>query len=907
LISVASASSNDEAAGRRLDRVGERLLVWLPAAVAAAAVVAYLTVHRRLVLTPGGELLAALASGEWLAEAGPHATFVLLLLPPAAMLLVLTAAVWRWSLLYDHRPTLRLLATLVVTSATLTVLQIALGAAGILRPDTLAVTAGGLAAALFVVDRARRATGRTVPRSSRRRRMLGAGPLSGIASRLGLAPPTPLGLALGALVAASWLGLTAVGALAPPWGWDTLVYHLTDVFWFAQTGSLESFPHPAHQFHFPKVAELHALWFYLLAGGGADAWRVTGIAVLPLSLTAGVAVRAAGELLGLRSALAWLAPATMLVPLALIQPLAGYADVAFTAFLLAGFAFLLAATRRGHTADWALAALACGLALGCKLSFLYLSLPLILLLVRRPAKLRFSVAALARLAVCALLFAVGCGFWLLPNLLRTGNPFHPIAVGAGGHTLLEGPVALVVEDSNRQRYTDSLAGWLLYPLGERFRGDIAYSPDNGFGPQFAAAWLALPFAVVLAARRRRRLLTRALLAAPATLIAWLAFSPWEHPRYALTACGFALLGLAAVEEAAAAGPAASPAARVLLRAAIVVALLFAAPAGLLAAAPDLPHVAARWKAGDWQPIDLYPHVYGPAGSAFNWLSEHGGDGITVSFDQPTFVAPLFGWHGRSRVVYAASPAERGIDGLPVAGSSRGWRRFLDRERVDWLVVWREWWEERPRATVRQRWIADHPEGFDEVAAFGETGRILSPRAVAPGPADLAARPLDELAAAGSWVLEYATGATGEVTVDPAGGLRFDYQFLTQRPDYIDLRLDLVEGDWPPNGRLAFTLDGPSGSPLLWVYLKEADSRRNCRFRIAPRLPVDGPREVLIDLDRPQARTPGFAVRRTASVHLVLDDGGSTRASRGSFRLDDFRLEPAAGAPPARRSTLMEGP
>ena len=125
------------------------------------------------------------------------------------------------------------------------------------------------------------------------------------------------------------------------------------------------------------------------------------------------------------------------------------------------------------------------------------------------------------------------------------------------------------------------------------------------------------------------------------------------------------------------------------------ALLFAAPAGLLAAGADLPQVVERWRTGDWQPTDIYPQLYGPAGSAFNWISEHGGAGTTVSFDAPTFVAPLFGWHGRNRVVYAASLGDHDLDGLPIAASSRSWQRFLERERVDWLVIWRDWWETEP--------------------------------------------------------------------------------------------------------------------------------------------------------------------------------------------------------------------
>ena len=63
-MSIAAIATTGEAAPeRRLGRVVDRLLVWLPTLTAVAAVAAYLTIHRELVQRPGGELLAALAAG----------------------------------------------------------------------------------------------------------------------------------------------------------------------------------------------------------------------------------------------------------------------------------------------------------------------------------------------------------------------------------------------------------------------------------------------------------------------------------------------------------------------------------------------------------------------------------------------------------------------------------------------------------------------------------------------------------------------------------------------------------------------------------------------------------------------------------------------------------------------------
>ncbi len=875
------------------ERRGERLLVWLPVGAAPIVVAAYLATHRELVLAPGRELARVLAAGAWSPGYGVVASFALLLLPGALLLAALAAAIWPWTRLYDQRPTLRLLATAVVTSAVVVALQIALGSAGLLQPGPLAVVSLGGVLCLGLATRLHRRSRRP---PGRRRPV--AGPLSGgltarWAARLDLAPPTRLGLALGSLTAAAWLALLVIAALVPPWGWDALVYHLADVFQFAQSGTLEPFGHPLHQFRFPKVAELHALWFYLLAGSGADAWRITGVALLPLALTAGVAVRAAAEVLGLRAALPWLAPAMMLTPLLLVQPVAGYIDLAFAAFALAAFAFLLAAVSRRRVADWAFAGLACGLALGTKPTFVYMGLPLLALLTARPLRALLDRRALAWLPLVAALLAAGCGYWLLPALLRTGNPFHPVAVKVAGRTLLDGPVMLDTNDSHRQRFVGSLAGWATYPFAERHRGEISYSPDNGFGPQFAGACVALPFALLLAFRQRRRLLLRALLMVPATLAVWLALSPWEHPRYALAACGMALLALAAIEEAVASGVASFPGARALLRTALVAALLFALPAGLLAAAPELPRVAAAWRGGNWSPQDYYPIAYGPAGSAFNWLSRNGGPETTVTFDRPIFVGPLFGWHGRNRVVYAASQADLGADGYLVAGSYRSWRRFLVREAVDWVVVWRPWWQEAARPSVRERWLGAHGDDFTELAAFGDAVRILAPLPGAAASAE-SGRPDTELSRAALWRLEYATGARASVTPDPSGGLRIDYRFLSPDPDYLDLRFDLEESDWPPAARLGFRLETPGGSPLLFVYLKEADPRRSCRFRIRERPPATESQQVWLDLARPERCSPDFRSRRVASVHLVLDDEAASRPSTGSFRIFDFRLETGGG-------------
>ena len=181
---------------------------------------------------------------------------------PALTALALFAAAWLHCGAYDERPTLRLLAALVGTSALIVVLQVALALMGLLRPKPLFVLSWVVAAA---------GTGVWMYRGGRFRAAFPA-----------IARPTLLGAVLGVLTALAYGAVLFVGVLVPPYGWDSLVYHLTDVFQFAQKGTLEVFGFPGRNLYYPQVGELHSLFAYLLSGAGPDSYRLTGIALLPL-------------------------------------------------------------------------------------------------------------------------------------------------------------------------------------------------------------------------------------------------------------------------------------------------------------------------------------------------------------------------------------------------------------------------------------------------------------------------------------------------------------------------------------------------------------------------------------------------------------------------------------------------
>ncbi len=783
---------------------------------------------------------------------------------PSIGLLAVFLAVWPWTSLYDRRPTVRLLATLVMTSGVQVGLQIVLGAFGVLAAESLWVATGCLALTSILVWSLR------------------AGSSDGWWPRL--ARPTLLGSLLGTLCAATYAGLFAAAALIPPYGWDTLVYHLTDVFHIAQTGALEPFAHPSIQYSFPLVGELHSSWFYLLSGAREASWRLVGVALIPLALMAGVATRATAEALGFERTRHWLLPATLLAPLFLIQPLAGYVDGVFAALVLAAFAFAVLAARDERPGHLAFVALASGLALGTKLTFVYFCLPILLVLAVPPVWRALAERPVAWIGSLLLLFAVGCGFWLTRNTLRHGNPLFPLEVRVGSVSLLPGPAAVRPGAGDRQRFVGSAAGWLAYPFGESYRGRIQYSVDNGLGPLFAAGLVLSPFALIAAGRRRDWLLARALAALPLTLILWFAVSPFEHPRYVLAGVAFALLTLASVVEQLERAPLR------IAQAALVLGVLFSAVVGLLNAAPELPQVVDRWRAESWSAEDFYLMQYGAAGEAFNWLASTPAHGSTLSFDRGLFVAPLFGWHGRNRVVYAAGPGDPEKGAAHFVATSADWRRYLREEEVDWFVVWRDGWLEQPELSIPERWLASSAEDFELVAEFARYASIFRTVEGIGVEADTPTGPsLDELSVADRWVLEFSDGAEGRPVADPAGGVRIDYRFTTTDNDYLDLRFDLSESGWPSTAELAFDLEAEPTAAALYIYLKEADPRQQCRFRVdlSTRRPSAG---VRLDLGAPEARTSDFDPERVAELHLVLDDQVDAQAFGGTIRVSDFRLE-----------------
>src|SRR5262249_5361999 len=150
------------------------------------------------------------------------------------------------------------------------------------------------------------------------------------------------------------------------------------------------------------------------------------------------------------------------------QPLSGYVDIVFAAFTLGAFAFALLAIENGRTSDVAFCALSSGLAMGVKISFIYFSGPVILLLLASAAWRGVGAGSVVRiagrLALIGLLFVAGCGYWLGRNLIQTGNPIFPSSVKIAGRTLLEGPSEIVGSKRQQGWFVPDTASWARYPF-----------------------------------------------------------------------------------------------------------------------------------------------------------------------------------------------------------------------------------------------------------------------------------------------------------------------------------------------------------------------------------------------------------------------------------------------------------
>lgn len=339
-----------------------------------------------------------------------------------------------------------------------------------------------------------------------RREILAAGELGRLGiSRLGdgwrkLTPPKRF-------VVLAWLvllGMAVLQALAPPWDYDGLMYHLQGPRLFLEAGRVLFLPEN-WQANGPFTVEM---LFSLGLSLGSDTFAKlvhTTFAVLLVFSTFALGRRSLG------SAAGWISLALMAgVPLYSFWASLAYADMAWALYQTLMLICLLRWEENHHRGSLVLAGLFAGLAAGCK----YLGLSAVaiggLWLVWKLRGQAWRDAARS----AALYFAVAVAVaspWYLKNLVMAGNPVFPFLFGGQawdearlqllmeylgsfgtGHSALDYlmlPWNLFTQSSSFGTFMRALEVpnvlfvlALLYPIGRRTRGadSIAVFAAGGF-------------------------------------------------------------------------------------------------------------------------------------------------------------------------------------------------------------------------------------------------------------------------------------------------------------------------------------------------------------------------------------------------------------------------------------------
>ena len=247
----------------------------------------------------------------------------------------------------------------------------------------------------------------------------------------------------------------------PPFVWDSLSYHLTNIAHWIQVGRIETFDIPVTRIYNPANYEVLASWFTVFLHHDT----LVEAAGLPAYLLAMVAVYASARGLSRSRTASMLgALAYASTPAVILAATGTKNDIHLSAYYLTALALVIDLSVRRPAAGGAsslnrltLLLLVFMLALGTKTYILHLlpGLVVIPLLVRRGpdggsnmiAHLRMARRELASKERAGRILLIGmiasalflAGFWNIRNWLATGNPFYPYDVLLAGNTVFAGP------------------------------------------------------------------------------------------------------------------------------------------------------------------------------------------------------------------------------------------------------------------------------------------------------------------------------------------------------------------------------------------------------------------------------------------------------------------------------------
>jgi hypothetical protein len=320
-----------------------------------------------------------------------------------------------------------------------------------------------------------------------------------------------------AILGASYLLFAIDLCSSFPQGSDALSYHIPLALRWLQEGSLRIPVDKAWEFSLPGNSEIIQMFAlatgkqFLIPLGSWNSSIVLAIAAYAFAVrfSSGSKAPAFAAILVLFS-----------IPIIEFQTFSAYVDLFGTAFLFAAVILFghryhsgIAALREVKTTQArslsltavAFSALACGLSLGTKLTFIpYCALffaTAIYILWRERRIHNKPLAVLVSVVVIGMLLP--SAFWYVRGLQATGNPFYPTAISLGRHVIFPGyesvtshPEKLLIEilpggtaNHGDKKFVRHQSEWWIYPWTEWLRnaGDfpIVYGEASGLGGAFA--------------------------------------------------------------------------------------------------------------------------------------------------------------------------------------------------------------------------------------------------------------------------------------------------------------------------------------------------------------------------------------------------------------------------------------
>ena len=343
------------------------------------------------------------------------------------------------------RPALSAISLMVLGIFLTTLLLFLAGLLGLLRPDRLAAIGFGGLVLMAAIPAWRRSL-LQVPRDFRAlfhdlRRFWGS-------------LPGWLRLFSAAAVLASLLRFAFLIWALPPFVWDSLTYHLTNVAHWTQVGKIELFDTPILRIYTPANYEVLATWFTVFLHHDA----VVEAAGIPAYLLATTAVYASARSLGCSRPASWMgAMAYASTPALLLATTGTKNDPHIAAYYLTCLALLLdlagkrrAVDPRQSLSSLFLLAVTLLLAAGTKAYIAHLLPGLAAIALLSPGFRRTLPHWRERVAAarqgwhsldawtkrCLMLLLSGAvllgGYWNVRNWALTGNPFYPYGVNIAG-------------------------------------------------------------------------------------------------------------------------------------------------------------------------------------------------------------------------------------------------------------------------------------------------------------------------------------------------------------------------------------------------------------------------------------------------------------------------------------------